>query len=108
MNTRLKKFATMLTIIVVLLSYALVSMKITYSADTDGKIDLFTQKEPYSGKGPNMPSDAFGPEEVVILYALVTYGEVSLQNLLVTFCVQRPDSMAPIQDVPSSTISRPL
>ena len=92
MNTRLKKFATMLTIIVVLLSYALVSMKITYSADTDGKIDLFTQKEPYSGKGPNVPSDAFGPEEVVILYALVTYGEVSLQNLLVTFCVQRPDN----------------
>jgi len=59
---------------------------------SNGSIDLYTQKEPYSGKGPDMPSDAFGPGEVVILYALVAYDDVPLQNLIVTFHVQSPDN----------------
>jgi len=91
MNAKLKKLAMTLTITAILLSFTLTNMKIAFSNGTGGKIDLFTQKEPYSGKGLNMPSDAFGPGEVVILYALVTYSGIPLQNLLATFYVQSPD-----------------
>jgi hypothetical protein len=38
-----------------------------------------------------MPSDAFGPGEVVILYALVSDGVMSLQNLLVSFYMHSHD-----------------
>jgi hypothetical protein len=53
-------------------------------------IDLFTQKQPYSGKGPNQPSDSFQPQEEVILYALVTYNEAPIQNKLVAFQIDGP------------------
>jgi hypothetical protein len=56
-----------------------------------GKVDLFTQKTPFNGKGLNMPSDAFGPGEIVILYALVEYNEQPVQNHLVTFHIQSPN-----------------
>lgn len=92
MNAKLKKLLVMPAITAILLSLAFANMKIAFSNDTGGKIDLFTQKEPYSGKGPNMPSDAFGPQEVVILYALVTFNELPMQNLLVAFCVQTPSN----------------
>jgi len=90
MNVKLKKLAVTLTITAILLSFAPTNMKITFSSNSWGKVDLFTQKEPYSGKGPNMPSDAFGPQEVVILNALVTYNENPVQNLLVAFDVKTP------------------
>ena len=91
MNVKLRKLAVTLTIITILLSFTVANVKIAFSSDIVGKIDLFTQKEPYSGKGPNMPSDAFGPGEVIILYALVTYGETPKQNLIVAFSVQCPN-----------------
>ena len=59
---------------------------------SNGSIDLYTQKEPYSGKGSDMPSDAFGPGEVVVLYALVMADGVPKQNLPVAFCVEIPDN----------------
>lgn len=55
------------------------------------KIDLFTQKEPYSGKGINKSSDAFAPQSVVILYALVTYNEEPVEYMLVSFEVIPPN-----------------
>ncbi|MEM2971455.1 MAG: CARDB domain-containing protein [Candidatus Bathyarchaeia archaeon] len=88
MNVKLKKLAV-LTIATILLSLSLPNMKIAFS-DTSGKMDLFTQKEPYSGKGPNMPSDAFSPQEHVILYALVTRNEAPMQNALVAFYIRAP------------------
>jgi hypothetical protein len=91
MNAKLKKLALMLTITTILLSLSLPNMKTAISESPSGKIDLFTQKEPYSGKGPNTPSDAFGPQELVILYAFVTYNEMPVQNLLVAFYVQTPN-----------------
>ncbi|MEM3622662.1 MAG: Ig-like domain-containing protein, partial [Candidatus Bathyarchaeia archaeon] len=81
----------MLTITIILLSLPLPNMKAAISESPSGKIDLFTQKEPYSGKGPNNPSDAFSPQEIVILYAFVTYNEMPVQNLLVAFYVQTPN-----------------
>ena len=91
MDAMIKKVAVMLIMIVFLFRYISVNMEVVYSDSTYGTIDLFTQKEPYSGKGSNMPSDAFGPGEIVILYALVDDDGVPLRNLLVTFYVQSPD-----------------
>jgi len=48
-------------------------------------IDLYTQKEPYSGRGPNQPSDAFAPQEEVILYAYVTYRDDPVPGKIVAF-----------------------
>jgi hypothetical protein len=90
MSTRLKKLVLISAMTAILLSLTFANLKIAFSDGDGGKIDLFTQKEPYSGKGPDMPSDAFGLEEVVILYALATYNEVPLQNLLVAFNVETP------------------
>lgn len=53
-------------------------------------IDLYTQKEPYSGRGPNQPSDAFAPQERVFLYAEVTYNYDPVQNKPVAFVVTDP------------------
>lgn len=58
---------------------------------TGPAIDVYTQKlAPYSGEGPNMPSDAFGPQEEVILYAYVSYNCEPVQNKLVVFEVKNP------------------
>ena len=81
----------------ILLSLAFANMKIAFSNDTGGKIDLFTQKEPYSGKGPNMPSDAFGPGEEVQIYALATYNEYPVQSLLVAFQILGPQN--PVENI---------
>ena len=53
-------------------------------------IDVYTQKEPYSGRGPNQPSDAFAPQEEVILYAYVSYNCEPQQNKPVGFEVIDP------------------
>jgi len=53
-------------------------------------IDLYTQKEPYSGRGLNQPSDAFAPQEEVILYAYVTYREDPVPGKIVAFEVHGP------------------
>lgn len=53
-------------------------------------IDVYTQKEPYGGQGPNQPSDAFAPQEEVILYAYVSYSCEPEQNKPVVFEVTNP------------------
>jgi len=53
-------------------------------------IDLYTQKEPYSGRGSNQPSDAFAPQEEVILYAYVTYRDDPVPGRIVAFEVHGP------------------
>jgi hypothetical protein len=92
MSSKVKKLALMLTIAVIFANLIPTSMKIVDADSAGGKIDLFTQKEPYSGKGPNMPGDAFGPQEIVILYALVTFNEMPVQNLMVAFNIQTPSN----------------
>ena len=81
----------------ILLSLAFANMKIAFSNYTGRKIDLFTQKEPYSGKGPNMPSDAFGLGEEVQIYALATYNEYPVQSLLVAFQILGPQN--PVENI---------
>jgi hypothetical protein len=54
-------------------------------------IDLFTQKKPYDGRGVNKSSDAFAPQSEVILFALVTYNDEPVENMLVSFEVIPPN-----------------
>jgi hypothetical protein len=90
MKILLKKLA--LTIIAtVLIGGISKNMGLAISDDAIGKIDVFTQKEPYCGKGPDMPSDAFGPNEAVILFALVTYNGYPRQNYSVSFHIRVPE-----------------
>ena len=97
MSAELKKLALMLTIAAILLSLTLANMKVVDSSSTGGEIDLFTQKEPYSGKGPNMPSDAFGLGEEVQIYALATYNEYPVPSLLVAFQILGPPN--PVENI---------
>jgi hypothetical protein len=53
-------------------------------------MDLYTSKYPYSGKGPNQESDAFEPQEEVVLYALVTYNGDPVAGKIVAFDVRGP------------------
>jgi len=49
-------------------------------------IDVYTQYSfPYGGQGHDMPSDMFGPQQQVELFALVTYNEYPVQQKLVGF-----------------------
>jgi len=50
-------------------------------------IDVYTQR---GGQLPTAPSDAFGPQELVILFAKVTYNDDAVQNKLVAFEVKDP------------------
>jgi hypothetical protein len=59
------------------------------SAKSGAVIDVFTQKTP-SGKGINQSSDGFEPQELVLLYALVTYNEAPVANKNVAFQVNDP------------------
>lgn len=56
------------------------------------EIDVFTQHpEPYSGRGPHQPSDAYAPQDIVILYAEVTYNYEPVEYKEVAFIVTDPD-----------------
>jgi hypothetical protein len=55
-------------------------------------IDLYTQYDaPYGGQGPHQPSDMFGPQQEVELYAEVLYNEYPVQQKLVGFEVRHGD-----------------
>lgn len=58
-------------------------------------IDVYTQQpEPYSGRGPNMPSDAYAPQNLVILYGEVEYNYEPAWNKEVSFTVTDPNGEA--------------
>jgi len=93
MMRRLRNPASIIIGVTILLSLALPNVKSVSSGDYGGCcIDVFTQREPFSGKGSNAPSDAFGPEEILILYALVTYRDWPIENSLVAFHVFLPSN----------------
>jgi hypothetical protein len=60
-------------------------------------IDLYTQKTPFNGKGINQSSDAFEPQELVVLYALVTYNDAPVAQKLVAFQASGPAN--PLQNI---------
>lgn len=61
------------------------------------QVDVYTQKTPYSGIGLNQSSDAFGPNDVVVLYANVVYNMYPIQNVPVAFQVSGP--LNPVENV---------
>jgi hypothetical protein len=49
-------------------------------------IDLYDQyPDPYGGQGPNKHSDAFMPQDLVVLYSKVTFGGDKITNKLAVF-----------------------
>jgi hypothetical protein len=76
---------------------------ITAAAESDGdvtilgyivgrNIDVYTQyPDPYGGQGPNNCADTYAPQDLVCLYANVTYNLDPVQNKAVDFEVKWPD-----------------
>jgi len=92
---RIRLQGTGARVIVLLVLFILLSASmwsVSYAQGGSATLDVFTQKEPYSGRGPNMPSDAFGPGDFMILYALLTYSESPVSNVLVAFNVKMPSN----------------
>jgi len=91
MKTALKMLAIM-TFMLIIVSSLPDNIAPAFSTSQGGKLDIFTQKEPFSGRGLNMSSDAFGPEEKVIIYASVTYNDDPVGAALVAFEVHGPEN----------------
>jgi hypothetical protein len=85
MNAELKKLVVTFAIVIILLSFFREGVEISFSNHSYRKIDIFTAKKPFDGRGINQSSDAFQPQELVNLYALVTYNDYPVANKLVAF-----------------------
>lgn len=96
MITKLKharaQFTAIFVMIVVLLIFASVNVETSLSDETSGELDLFTEKKPHDGKGPNMSSDAFAPEEEVRVYAYASYRNCPLENVAIAFEIKGPSN----------------
>jgi len=90
MKTKTTFFTLTIITLLIITSLTMLPQYILTYADTSVSIDLFTQKAPYDGKGPNQPSDMFGPQETVILYALVLVNGAPISGKLVTFEINGP------------------
>ena len=96
-----------LCVLIVICQTPFLQLKISYGlspgvkeglSQTLGRaIDLYTQKEPYGGKGSNQPSDAFAPQEEVVLCAYVTYSEDPVANKIVYFEIHGPSN--PLEEI---------
>jgi len=96
-----KNIVSVILVLLCLLVWSMRPLCISYGLNNESTseriIDLFTQKKPYSGHGLNQPSDAFAPQEEVILYANVTYRGAPIANKLVAFQVNGPPN--PLQNI---------
>lgn len=84
---RQKKCLIIAIAVVILLSTPLASLSAAQSVAGSkvANIDVFTDK---GGIGPNVSSGSYGPQELVQMYALVTYGNASIANQNVAFYVK--------------------
>lgn len=74
-----------------MLELCMIAPRPTLAIDSvGGSLDLFTQKTPFDGKGPNQTSDAFQQQELVVLYALVTFDGDPVANKAVAYQVDGP------------------
>jgi hypothetical protein len=89
MSERLRKSVLALVTATILCQLIVASISPAASASF-ARIDVFTQKKPYSGRGHNMQSDAFGPQDVVLLHAEVWTDNYTVDNILVAFNVETP------------------
>lgn len=93
-----KTFALALALSIILISSLFPGLA-HGSADTQtgAAIDLYTEKTPFDGMGANKSSDAFEPQELVVLHALVTYNGYPVQQKDVAFQVNGPPN--PFQNI---------
>ena len=90
---RLTKTTTLAAALVlsVVCFFSFSSVTIQVRGEAPGwQVDVYTQKQPHSGVGPGQPSDAFAPDDLVILYANVTYNGAGVQHMPVSFSVLGP------------------
>jgi hypothetical protein len=92
MRTTPRGLPVALALMIILSVSALSSLRLAFSTSPGGEIDVFTQREPYGGRGPNASSDAFGPGKMVQVFALVTYNENPAQGIPVAFEILGPDN----------------
>ncbi len=85
-----KHFHILLVVMLIICHLSMVNMKPCFSIENDAEIDLFSQKEIYSGKGLNVSCDAFSPDEEVKVYALATYSGWPEEEVLVAFQIFGP------------------
>jgi len=93
MKVKSRTLTLMLTFLMVLFVLVSDNTKFTFSMENHGgELDIFTQKEPFSGRGLNASSDAFGPEEKVVIYASVRYNNYPVAMALVAFEIHGPEN----------------
>lgn len=80
----------LLSLLILACPLPFLQLKIVCGYDKDVAIDVYTQREPHSGKGLNRASDAFTLGEEVILYASVTYNDEPVNGAIVSFEVHGP------------------
>ncbi|MEM2676509.1 MAG: hypothetical protein QXJ77_01220 [Candidatus Bathyarchaeia archaeon] len=85
-----RRLITTFTLAMFIVMLALMLLNMEVSGGFRGEIDLYTNKTPYDGRGLNQQSDAFQPQELVELYARVTYNEGVVAHCLVAFQVLDP------------------
>lgn len=100
MHTTLRRTAILSIAALILFNSLLVKTPIAFASNIGGKLDLFTQQDPYSGRGSNVSSDAFAPGDNVVIYALLTYNSYPVVNWLVSFGV-----IGPLNPVANVTLS---
>lgn len=72
-------------------SYGLIQDQASVTYQFSGrKIDIYTQKEPMSGRGSDQPSDAFAQDEEATLFANVTFNDAPVPNRIVVFEIRGP------------------
>jgi hypothetical protein len=100
MLERMRELCRLAVLVILLVLAGLVAESaghIAASAASGRVIDLYTQKTPFNGKGINQSSDAFEPQELVVLYALVTYNGGPVVQKLVAFQIKGPEN--PLQNI---------
>ena len=86
-NREVRSRALAVLLLVIVAAVLVHSKTVSVEAQSGRVIDLFTQK---GGRGANQSSDMFESQELVILYALVTYNDNPIANKLVAFHANGP------------------
>jgi CARDB len=93
MNSRIE-MTVVLTVLILTLQGMAISGSGTAQGETGWRIDAFTLKDPHSGVGPNVPSDAFSPDEDIQIFGKLTYNAFPLSNYLISFEISGPPDPA--------------
>jgi hypothetical protein len=86
-----------LAVVIIFTNFLVASVNGTSLESTGASIDIFTQKTSHNGKGFNVSSDAYGPDDEVIIYALTIYNNYSAALIQVAFEIQGPKN--PVQNI---------